>query len=299
MRSLIFLNYIFFASILHVLKYIKYVKKFNFFIVFVAIIFLSFSCSSNKLKKIEKPTAVIEVDKLYNIASDNFENGNYKDSLSQFLKIYSTYGFTEYAPRALLMASYIYYNNGSYYDSLEILQKFRKLYPSHQNMDYVDYMTALCAYEQIEQTSKDQTNTLLALKTFDRIKEKYPKSKYIEDINLKIDLINDQLAGKEMYIARFYMERNKWLAAIMRLNNVVKNYENTVYIEEALHRLVEVHYKTGNIDTAKKYASILGYNFNNSDWYRKSYKNINSEESFLRTQKQKKTFKEKIKSLIN
>ena len=197
------------------------------------------------------------------------------------------------------MAAYIYYNNGSYYESLEILQKFRKLYPTHPSIDYVDYMSALCAYDQIDIIGRDQTNTLLALKTFRRIKEKYPKSAYIEDINLKIDLINDQLAGKEMYIARFYMERKKWLAALVRLNNIIENYQNTIYIEEALHRLVEIHYLNGNIETAKKYASILGYNYNDSDWFKKSYKIVSTDQNFFRDRKQKKSFKEKIKALIN
>lgn len=273
-------------------------KIFNLFIILVTTFFLLFSCSSNKVKKIERPPIKIEVTKLYEIASDNFEKGNYKDSLDQFLLIYSNHGFTDYAPRALLMAAYIYYNNGSYYESLEILQKFRKLYPAHPNIDYVDYMSALCAYDQIDIINRDQTNTFLALKTFKRIKEKYPKSAYIEDINLKIDLINDQLAGKEMYIARFYMERKKWLAALVRLNNIIENYQNTIYVEEALHRLVEIHYLNGNIETAKKYASILGYNYNDSDWYKKSYKIISSDQNFLRNLKQKKSFKEKIKALI-
>jgi len=275
------------------------VKIFNQFIILVATFFLLFSCSPNKVKKIERPPAKIEVAKLYEIASDNFDKGNYKDSLNPFLLVYSNHGFTDYAPRALLMAAYIYYNNGSYYESLEILQKFRKLYPAHRNIDYVDYMSALCAYDQIDTIDRDQTNTLLALKTFKRIKKKYPKSAYIEDINLKIDLINDQLAGKEMYIARFYMERKKWLAALVRLNSIIENYQNTIYVEEALHRLVEIHYLNGNIVTAKKYASILGYNYNDSDWFKKSYKIISTDENFFKDRKQKKSFKEKIKALIN
>lgn len=281
------------------LYYSYIVKIHKSFLVLVIFFFLFFSCSSNDKKKISRPDKIIEVNKLFSLASTNFEDGNNADALKQYLLIYSNYGYTKFADRALLMAAFIYYDSASYYEALEILQKFRKLYPIHKHIDYVDYMISLCVYEQIELASKDQTKTVLALETFNKIMNKHPDSIYTEDILLKIDLVNNQLAGKEMYTARFYMKRGKWLAALIKLNNIVEQYDTTIYIEEALHRLVEIHYRIGNIDTAKKYAAILGYNFNDSDWYKKSYKVINYKNFLKKSKNQKKTFKDKLKALIN
>ena len=143
-----------------------------------------------------------------------------------------------------------------------------------------------------------QENTDLALRQFEKIILNYPNSGYATDAKFKIDLINEQLAGKEMYIARYYAKREKWLPALYRLNNVFKNYQTTIFIEEALHRLVEIHYIIGNIDTAKKYASILGYNYNDSDWYKKSYNIIEGTNILMDKTKQKKSLKERLKKLI-
>ena len=268
------------------------------FLVFFIFLFIFVSCSKD-VKKIEKPKKIIEVNKLFNLASANFEEGKNNDALKQFLLVYSNYGYTKFASRSLLMAAYIYYESGSYYEAAEMLQKFRKLYPVHKHMDYVDYMISLCAYEQIELASKDQTKAIQALENFKKIMKKHPNSIYTEDIQLKIDLVYDQLAAKEMYTARFYMKRGKWLASLIKLNNIVEKYSTTIFIEEALHRLVEIHYRIGNIDTAKKYASILGYNFNDSDWYKKTYKVINYQDYLKKAKNQKKTFKQKLKALIN
>ena len=136
-------------------------------------------------------------------------------------------------------------------------------------MVYVEYLIAICLFEQINLSSRDHTNTELSLKQFNKIIKNYPNTIYAEDLIVKKDLIIDQLAGKEMYVARYYQKKEKWLAALKRLKFILENYSTTVYIEEALHRLVEINYKIGNIDHAKKYASILGYNYNNSDWFKK------------------------------
>ena len=139
---------------------------------------------------------------------------------------------------------------------------------------------------------------MLAKRQFEKIILNYPNSKYAEDSKFKLDLIQDQLAGKEMYVARYYTVREKWGPALFRLNRVLKYYETTVYIEEALHRLVEIHYKLGNIPAARKYASILGYNYNDSDWYKKSYKIVENKNLRIEKEKQKKSLKEKLKKII-
>lgn len=178
------------------------------------------------------------------------------------------------------------------------IQKFKTRYAGSKDLAYAEYLIAMCLFEQVGIVSLSQENTKLALKQFKKIIEKYPNSIFVEDLKFKIDLLVEQLAGKEMYLARYYMEREKWVPALYRLNNIYKNYQTTIYIEEALHRLVEINYKIGNIEFAKKYASILGYNFNNSDWYKKTYNLIEKKNYSIYKKKEKKNFKEKFLQLI-
>ena len=196
------------------------------------------------------------------------------------------------------MRGYIYYEVSRYVESLEILKKFKMRYAGNKNMDYVEYLIAMCLFEQINIIALSQENTLLTERQFKKIILNYPNSRYAEDSKFKLDLIQDQLAGKEMYIARYYTEREKWGPALVRLNKVLKYHETTVYIEEALHRLVEIHYKLGNIPAARKYASILGYNYNDSDWYKKSYNIVENKNLPTIREKQKKSLKEKLKKII-
>lgn len=147
-------------------------------------------------------------------------------------------------------------------------------------------------FEQINFVALSQEPTTLALRQFEKVIQNYPKSEYASDAKFKIDLIRDQLAAKEMYIGRYYAKRNKWIPALQKFNNVLKNYENTIYIEEALHRLVEINYAIGNIPAARKYASILGYNYNDTDWYKKSYNIVEGANIPLEKAKQKKLKRE-------
>ena len=196
------------------------------------------------------------------------------------------------------MRSYIYYDSSRYLEALASLQKYKTRYAGSKDLAYAEYLIAMCLFEQIGIVSLSQENTNLALKQFKKIIEKYPNSIFVDDSRFKIDLLIEQLAGKEMYLARYYMKRQKWVPALYRLNNIYKNYQTTIYIEEALHRLVEINYKIGNIESAKKYASILGYNFNDSDWYKKSYNLIEKKNYSIYKNKEKKSFKEKFLQLI-
>ena len=264
---------------------------------FVLIIFLFVSCASTN-KTIVKPK-VPELNKLYEVAYNEFSKGNYNDSVLLFEQVERDYSYTEWAPRALLMRAFMYYDTSNYIVALQNLQKFKIRYQGNKNIPYVEYLIALCLFEQINEVSLSQKNTDLALKQFNKIINLYPNSSYAIDSKFKIDLINEQLAGKEIYLARYYMQKKKWTPALKRLNNVVNNYQTTIFIEEALHRLVEIYYAIGNVPMAKKYAAVLGYNYNESDWYKRSYNIVESKNISTDKKEKKKSFKEKFKQLIN
>ena len=271
---------------------LNFLKSF-FLILFL--IFFAISCTGSKQEEI-KPKKIISLDRLYKAAYQNFETGKYNEALELFKKVESDFSYTDWASRSLLMRSYIYYDSARYIDALTNLQSFKTRYAGSKDIPYAEYLIAMCLFEQINFVALSQENTKLALGQFEKIIKEYPNSIFAEDAKFKIDLLYEQLAGKEMYIARYYMKRNKWLPALYRLNNIYKNYQTTIYIEEALHRLVEINYKIGNISLAKKYAVILGYNFNDSDWYKKSY-NIVSEKKY-EIKNNKNSFKEKLIQLI-
>lgn len=258
-----------------------------------------FSCSSaNKNIKVKKQEEIQSVDVLYKSGLNKYENGELQNSVDIFKKIETNYSYSDFAPRALLMISFIYYEANAYISSLNYLKKFKELYPSSKYIPYAEYLIGICLYEQINVVSKDQSETLLALKQFNKIKNNYPKTIYAEESKSKIDLINEQLAGHEMYIARYYMNKEKWAAAILRLQIVIENYQSTIFIDEALHRMVEINYRIGNIQAAKKYASILGYNFNTSEWYKKSYKIVGDKNYTVLDKEKKKSLKDRLYSIF-
>ena len=262
-------------------------------------LFFFYSCSSKEKTIFAEPKKSIPLEKLYAAAYQNFESNKYQDAIELFEEVEKNYSFnTEWASKSLLMRGYIYYEVSRYVESLEILKKFKTRYAGSKNMDYVEYLIAMCLFEQINIISLSQESTLLAERQYKKIISKYPLSKYAEDSKFKLDLIQDQLAGKEMYVGRYYAKREKWLPALVRFNRVVKLYDTTAYVEEALHRLVEIHYKLGNIPAARKYASILGYNYNDSDWYKKSYNIVENKNLSIKKEKKKKSLKESLKKII-
>jgi outer membrane protein assembly factor BamD len=269
---------------------------YNLLLIFILTIF--YSCSSGDKVKNLKPKKIISLEKLYTEAYRNFEIGDYNQAIKIFEIVEKDYSYTEWAPRALLMRAYMYYDAGDYVAALTHLQRFKQRNSGSKNLQYVEYLIGICMFEQINYISLTQEPTELALRQFEKIMSNYPSSSYATDAKFKIDLINEQKAGKEMYLARYYAKKEMWLPALYRLNNVFKDYQSTVFIEEALHRLVEIHYKIGNIETAKKYASILGYNYNDSDWYKKSYNIIEGTNILMDKTKQKKSLKERLKKLI-
>ena len=273
-------------------------KNFSVTIILILASFFLINCSSKK-ENLIKPKKIIPLELLYKEAYKNFEEGKYQDSVELLQEVEKNYAYTEWASRAILLKSYIYYESARYVEALENLKNFKKLYPANKNLAYAEYLIAICLYEQININSRDQTPTRLALQQFEKVIKNYRTTIYSDDLKIKLDLLNDQLASQEMYVARYYQKREKWLAALKRLNNILENYQSTIYIEEALHRIVEIQYKIGNIEAAKKYASILGYNFNDSDWFKKSYKIVEDKNFNTRKADIKKTLREKIKALIN
>lgn len=268
------------------------------FLIFPIILILTFSCGNND-GLIKKPEKVAPLDILYKTAFKLYEEGSWSEAINLFQKVETKYSFSEWAPRATLMIMYIYYESSEYYQSLEYANKYKKLYPSSKNITYVDYLIGLVFYEQISTVARDQTYTKEALKKFNELIDNNPNSIYAKEAKYKIDLINEQLAGKEMYLARYYMKKSKWVAAIKRLNIILDNYEQTVYVPEALHRLVEIYYKLGNLNQASKYGAILGYNFNDDEWYKKSYKIVADKDYSTEKKAQKIKFRNKIKKIFN
>ena len=198
------------------------------------------------------------------------------------------------------MAAYSYYVQDYYQDAIAELIRFKKVYPYHKHLDYVEYLIAISYYEQIVDEKKDLNSIIKSKKYFESILNKYPDTEYAKDAEFKIDLINEILAAKEMYIARYYFDKKKWIPSINRLKTIVNKYETTVYVEEALHRLVEVHYIIGLEDEAKKYAKLLGYNYQSSKWYQQSYSIFDKRYKKVDKFKKKKISRlKKIKSLFD
>ena len=169
------------------------------------------------------------------------------------------------------MAAYSYYSQNYYGDSIAELERFLKIYPNHYNISYAEYLLGLCFYEQIVDETKDLQSIANAKKIFQNVVKKYPQTDFAIDAEFKLDLINDIMASKEIYIGRYYVDKKKWISAINRFRTVIDDYDTTIYAEEALYRLVETYYIMGLEEEAKKYANLLGYNYNSSEWYERSY----------------------------
>ena len=246
-----------------------------FFILFI--ILFCFSCSKKevKLSTIQEKSLDMQVIEAYNEGMSSLKGGDVLFAAKKFNEAETLYPQSIWAPKSALMAAYAYYSQDYYSDSIMELERFIKIYPEHKNLDYAYYLLALCHYEQIVDEKKDLQSISNAKKTFQILVKNYPKTEYATDSIFKIDLINDVLASKEMYIGRYYLDKQKWVAAINRFRKVVDEYGTTMYAEEAIHRLVEIYYLIGLTDEARKYANLLGYNYQSSEWYKKTYSLFN------------------------
>ena len=251
----------------------RFIKFFSFFLL---IIFLN-SCSKDISKKsvIKEKGLELQVLEAYEEGVDNLEKGDALYAAKKFNEAETLFPQSEWAPKSSLMAAYSYYSQDYYEDAIGELQRFIKVYPFYKNLDYAYYLLGLCWYEQIIDEKKDLETIIKAKEKFTYLINNYPNTEYALDAEFKIDLINDTLASKEMYIGRYYFNKKKWISAINRFRTVIDEYETTIYTEEALHRLVEVYYTIGLKEEAKKYAQLLGYNYQSSEWYEKSYSVFN------------------------
>tara|TARA_B100001248_G_scaffold262312_1_gene257461 strand:+ start:1061 stop:1897 length:837 start_codon:yes stop_codon:yes gene_type:complete len=266
---------------------------FNF--IFLLIIILTLSCSKKEekvtiLKEKNLETQMIEV---YNQALKEFERGDVIYAGKKFSEAELLYPQSIWAPRAVLMSAYGYFSQGYYKDAINDLERFLVKYKNHPQTDYAYYLLALCHYDQIVDEKKDFNEILKAKKYFEILIDKYPNTDYASDSKFKLEFIVEIMASKEMYLARYYVQREKWIPAINRFKKVVNDFDTTIYVEEALHRLVELHYKVGLIDEAEKYAKLLGYNYQSSKWYEESYKILNKN-----YQKQTKIIKDDKESIL-
>ena len=264
-------------------------------------IFLLFSCSKkNKKTIIAELTDEEKAVSIYAEAVEALNKGDAYYAGKKFKDVESLMPQSKWAAKASLMASYADYSRNAYSSAVFGLERHINNYPADTNIPYVHYLIAICYYEQILDEKKDLQPLLKAREKFEFIMQTYPNTDYATDARFKIDLIIDQLAAKEMSIARFYMKTEKWIPALNRLKTVVELYEKTVFVEEALHRLVEVYYRLGLTEEAKQAASILGYNYQSGNWYKKSYKVFNKKYKPKKIKKKKEMglIRRKIKNLF-
>ena len=273
---------------------------FKIFLIFLLSVFLLFSCSKKNVEIASKLTEEEFVVSLYAEAVEALKRGDAYYAGKKFKEAESLLPQSEWAAKSSLMASYADYSRNSYSDSIFGLERHIKNYPADKNISYAHYLIAMCYYEQILDEKKDLRPLLQAKKKFEFILINFPETDYAIDSSFKLNLIIDQLAAKEMSIARYYMKIQKWIPALNRLKIVVEKYDKTIFIEEALHRLVEVYYKLGLVEEAKQAAAILGYNYQSGQWYEKSYKVFNKQYKSKKIKKKKEMglIRKKIKGLF-
>ena len=249
--------------------------KFNFIYLFIFIFIFSCSKKEEKITILKEKSLETQMIEVYNQAMEEFERGDVIFAGKKFGEVELLYPQSTWAARAVLMSAYGYFTQGYYNDAINDIERFLIKYKNHPQTDYAYYLLALCHYDQIIDEKKDLNQIIKAKQYFEFIVKNYPNTEYAFDSKYKLELILEIIASKEMYLARYYVDREKWIPAINRFKKVVNEYDRTIYVEEALHRLVEIHYRLGLIEEAEKYAVLLGYNYQSSQWYESSYKILN------------------------
>ena len=269
-------------------------------LVFYALVLLIVSCSKNeKVSIVKEKNIQTQMIEAFADGYEELENGDVLFAAKKFNEAELLYPQSKWAPKAALMAAYSYYSQDYYYDAEYELKRFLKVYPNEKDIPYAHYLLGMVYYEKIIDEKKDLGPLLMAEQKFKFIEKNYPNTDFALDSSYKLDLIQDYLASKEMYIGVHYIKKKKWIAAINRFKNVVNKYDKTSFIDEALHRLVELHYKLGLIEESQKYASLLGYNYQSSEWYSKSYKIFNENyKTKLEIKKEKEGIFRRFKKLL-
>ena len=260
----------------------------KFFLILIIIVF--FGCGKDKENKliIKEQNLETQMISAYKEGLDFLDKDDGLSAAKKFNEAELLFPQSEWAPKSALMAAYSYYAYNYYGDSIYELEQFIKKYPKDERISYANFLLAMCYYQSIVDETKDLEPLLKARDKFIYVVENYPNTDFAMDAKFKLDLIREILASKEMYLGSYYIQKGKWIAAINRFKIVINDYDTTIYVEEALHRLVELHYKIGLENEAKKYANLLGYNYLSSDWYKSTYKIFNKEYKLAKPEKRKK-----------
>ena len=274
----------------------------SLFLILSFLLFSSCAKDDSGVEIIEEKEIKLQMIDAYNEGLDALENQDGLTAAKKFSEAELLFPQSTWAPKSALMSAYSYFSQEYYSDAIYEVERFLKTYPEHPRTDYAYYLLAIAYYDQIIDETKDLDSILKSKKYFNYIIDNYPTTDYALDAKFKIELINEILASKEMYLARYYFDKEKWIPAINRYKFVVENYNESIFIEEALHRLVEIHYTLGLENEAEKYAYLLGYNYQSSEWYEKTYKvfnkNYKKKVKNIKKTKNEKSLIEKIKSKI-
>ena len=266
------------------------------------LIFLALTACSKNDELIYKPSEKIDPFKIYNEGLVSMEENDFFFANKKFQEAELNFQDVNLAAKSAIMSVFCLYGINFYDEALDNLNRYFKLYPVDKNLMYAHYLEAIIYFEQISDEKRDLKPLTKSLEKINFFLEKYPNSDYAINLKFKKDLIRNQIAAKEMYVAKHYIETQKWIPAISRLKIILSEYERTVFVEEALLRLVEIHYHLGLEEEAQKYVKILGYNYNSSEWYESAYKIFNKEYKFQINKKEKikkKKFINRIIEIIN
>ena len=275
--------------------------KYSYIILILFIFLVACNKDSKEISVIKEQNIEKQMIDAYYEGLEALEGGDSIFAAKKFNEAELLFPQSIWAQRSAIMAGYSYYAQNYLGDAIYSFEQFIKTYPKSENVIYAEYLIAICYYEKIVDEKKDLEPLLEAKKRFEKIQKKYPNSDFALDANFKINLIEDVLSSKEMYIAKHYIKKEKWIPAINRLKIIVNDYDTTIYVEEALLRLTEIYYKIGLVEESKKYAAILGYNYLSGDWYKQSYKifnkNYDDPVKKIKKEKKKSIFK-KLKSIF-
>ena len=263
------------------------------FLIFIFLIPLLYSCTKTP-QTVEPPSTKQEALKVYQEALKELKDGQFLIASEKFDQSESLLPQTEWAAKSAIMSSYCLYSLNFFDEAILNLKRFIKIYPADQNIDYAYYLIAIINYERILDEKKDIEPLIKSKETIEIFLKRFPETEYAVDLKFKLDLVINQMAAKEISIARYYIKNEKWIPAINRLKVIVENYDKTIFVEEALFRLVEIYYRIGLEEEAKAAAALLGYNYNSSEWYQRSYSILNRDYKPLQNQK-----KDEEKKLVN
>ncbi len=273
-------------------------KLLNFlFILLIILGVISCSEKKEKISIIKEDNLEKQMIEAYNEGLKEFNRGDVFFAAKKFNEVELLYPQSIWAPRSTLMAAYAYYSQLYFMDAIFELERFLDKYKNHPNTDYVYYLIAICHYNQIVDEKKDLGEIIKAKNYFNILIKEFPNTDFAEDAAFKLELIDEILASKELYLANYYLDREKWVPAMNRYKKIINEYDTTIFIEEALYRLVELNYKLGLVDEAKKYSALLGYNYQSSDWYERSYIILNSNYKKIKIKKDLKKQESLLKKL--